>query len=256
MSVMVSLMAALLTQTAPDPQPFRLTEVTVTDLERVGEVSDLRNLSYVRLNVRSSDGATGVVYVPGWTFEDRRIWKTDVCRFEGRERPWLGDRSLSLRTVVPARGEIVRVADDFQCREGSEGHPADPDINPLFLPSPTTPPLQTTAIVVTGVGISPRIPSGILHTATLILGQTEDGDIDPYYLTFFGDEWPVPPLGSRCVLHHREYQLELVGGLSTRPMDKADYISDFDCEPPPSDEEMVRMNMARLIEAPSRRQPD
>lgn len=104
---------------------------------------------------------------------------------------------------------------------------------------------ETVTVTIVGVGLSPGIESGVLHTATLILGQTDDGDIDPYYLTFFGDAWPVPPLGSRCVLHYQEYQLEIVGGLSTRPMDRGNYISDLECEPPPSHEEMIRMNMAR-----------
>lgn len=102
-----------------------------------------------------------------------------------------------------------------------------------------------TTVTIVGVGISPGIPSGVYHTATLLLGQTDDGDIDPYYLTFLSEEMPVPPLGSRCILHHFESQVEIVGGLSTRPMDRGSYISDFECEPPPTDEEMFRLNMAR-----------
>ncbi|HEY1223680.1 MAG TPA: hypothetical protein VGE54_00515 [Brevundimonas sp.] len=247
MSVMVSLMtAALLFQTAPDPQPFRLTDVTVTDLEGVSEVSDLRNLSYARVSIQAADGGVVVIYILNrdHEFENRRIWKGDICAFEGHTQAWRGDRSV-FRQVAPAQDEIVRVAEFYECREGPDGRPPDPPMPAIFPPLQTTPPAQTTTVVIVGVGPSPGIESGIYHTATLILGQTDDGDIDPYYLTFFAETYPVPPLGSRCILHHFKSRVEIVGGLSTRPMDRGNYISDFECEPPPSDDEMMRMNMAQ-----------
>lgn len=245
MSVLFSLTAAaLLTiQTAPE-QSFRLTGMTVTDIDGATEINDLRNVFYIRVSVRSSDGIGRVVYVPGTGSERHRIWKTDICSFEGLERLWVGDRSFHM-DVSPEPGEAVLIANDFQCREGPDGRPPDPPVDPLFLSLPPPPPTRSATVVMVGVGDKPPFPSGIVHTSTLLLGQSEEGDIDPYYLTYFGEEFPVPPLGSRCLIEYRPGRLELVGGLSVRPLDKGDYISSFDCSPPPSREDMARRNMAQ-----------
>lgn len=242
MSVTVSLMVALLLQASPDPDGFRLQNVTVTDIARVAEINDLRIASYLRLVVRSGDGDSSVVYVAAQASDPHEmgIQKTGVCSFEGRRRPWMGDRALA--APAPAVGELTPVADSFQCRPTSDQRPAAP-LDSLLPPMPPLPPAQSTTVVIIGVGESPQIPSGVLHTATLILGQSEDGRIAPYYMTFHGDQAPVPPLGSRCVLHHRASTGSImVGGLSLHPGAPGQVFWEFDCAPPPSWEDMLRMN--------------
>lgn len=250
MSVMTSLVAAaLLLQTPPGPQRFTLEEVTVTDIKRINEINDLRIASHLRLVVQSSAGVSSVIYMAALDSNpvEMGIWKSDVCRFEGGERLWVGDRPFSQQATLPQSDELILEVDEFQCREGADGRPDEEALVVLPTPLPTMPPVRSTPVTIVGVGISPRTPSGVLHTTTLILGQSDDGNIDPYYMTFHGDRMPVPPLGSRCVLHHRATDVYrggsiLVGGLSISPWSTSEVFWEFECAPPPSDEEIMRMN--------------
>lgn len=95
--------------------------------------------------------------------------------------------------------------------------------------------LNEKTINVVAIGQSPGWGSGVTWTSTMILGRDDDGDIDPYFVTYFGPEdEPLPPLGSQCTIRYTtDHRLEIVGGLQTRPGLKGSFIDDFECSPPP-----------------------
>jgi hypothetical protein len=68
-------------------------------------------------------------------------------------------------------------------------------------------------------------------TTVLILGRTEDGDTDPYYLIHSGETEPAPPVGGRCRVWYRRTNLEIVGGLAITPGLPGSVFENFDCMP-------------------------
>lgn len=107
---------------------------------------------------------------------------------------------------------------------------------------PEEPAFRYTRVAIVGVGEAPPVGSGVIHVTRLILGRADDGVVEPYYLTWLGEQTPTPPLGSNCVLRHRRGVLEAVGGLEVQPLQQGQIVADFDCGPAPTRDEMIRRN--------------
>jgi hypothetical protein len=240
MSTAASLIAGLMLQTPP-PDAFSLRNVTVTELTRVEEISELRIASYLRLAVRAEDGSRAVVFMPAGSSGPRELGveRGAQCDLDGQTRPWVGQ--LGFVPPPPAAGERVAVATTFSCRLRADSGPAD-FVDALSASTPSVPTRSSTVVIV-GVGEKPLVGSGMFHTATLILGQTEDGDINPYYMTFHGETFPLPPLGSRCTLHHEPVTHSLYTSVALHPASRPEVFWNFECEAPPTFDQMVRMRI-------------
>lgn len=233
LSQMMASLAAVSLLLQPAPEPFAFAEMTVTRLEHVRSTTPHRRVNYQRVFARTADGASRTLYVSSLIEGRQRPQEGDICDFEGAGRPWIRGRDpgpydpvWNRYDPVPAEGENLLMADRYECRPGPDSAPV-PDT-----PGPEIPPAQTSSITVVGIGPKPGWASGVTWTTILILGRSEDGDIDPYYLTFHGDDEPVPPLGGRCLIRHSRYRLEIVGGLQTAPWLKGETFEDFDCTLP------------------------
>lgn len=90
-------------------------------------------------------------------------------------------------------------------------------------------PMTESTVTVVGVGPKPTFDSGYVMATVLVLGQSADGDVDPYYLIHFSAESPVPAVGARCTLWHSDYPLEVVGGLEIPRGLKGQVFSRFEC---------------------------
>jgi hypothetical protein len=230
MASLAALWFLLQTASPPAPEPFAFSEMTVTRLEVARSITPHRRVSYQRVFARTTDGASRTLYVSSLVESHRRPQTGDICGFEGAVRPWIRGRDpgpydsiWNRYDPVPAEGENLLMADRYECRPGPDSVPAPER------PDPELPPAQTSSITVVGIGPKPDWASG---TSILILGRSDDGDIDPYYLTFHGDEEPVPPLGGRCLIRHSRHRLEIVGGLQAAPWLKGEMFEEFDCTPP------------------------
>lgn len=107
----------------------------------------------------------------------------------------------------------------------------------LFAQSPPSEPdrIEEKVINVVAIGESPQAASGYVWTSTLLLGQDENGDIDPYFVTYHGPNGSsLPPLCGRCTIRYTTgHRLEIVGGLWTRRGLEGAFIQDFECSPSP-----------------------
>lgn len=230
------LLLPLQTTPASAPETFRLAEMTIVGLERVRSITDYRRMSYLRVIATTADGASKAVYVSSLNDRSRTPRQGDICRFEGAVRPWIPGRDpgpydpiWNRYDPVPADGENLMMVERYECRPGPDSEPATETVEGE---RPDIPPGQTSTITVVGIGPKPDWASGVTWTTILILGRSDDGDIDPYYLTFHGDDEPVPPLGGLCLIRHSRYRLEIVGGLQTAPWLRGETFEDFDCTPP------------------------
>lgn len=245
--VSLAVAASLLTQTAPSPEAFTLTEVTVSDVSAVWSTSDLHRVGFRRTRVTMADGAESEIYISSFVQDRPDARVGDICTFEGTMRPWVGsdrrgDDGWPRYEAPPPDGTLVRMVDRHVCRPGPASRPESSRDAGLIS---QLPPDQTSTITVVGIGPKPGWASGIAWTSILILGQSADGDIDPYFLTYHGEQEPVPPLGGRCTILHAPYRLELVGGLQARPGLKGELFEDFECIPPPEpDFELFREDPA------------
>lgn len=110
-----------------------------------------------------------------------------------------------------------------------------------LLARPQEAPFRTTTVEIVAMGETPGVGSGTIHVTRFILGRSEDGKVDAYYLTQGGDGVSIPMPGSICVLHHRTGVLEMVAGVQTS-FQRGEIVSSFECDPPPSQDEMIRRN--------------
>lgn len=111
-----------------------------------------------------------------------------------------------------------------------------------LLAPPQAPPSRSTTVEIVAIGEAPGVGSGIIHVTWLILGRSEDGKVESYYLLPDGDGASIPMPGNRCLLHHRTGVLEMVGGRQTQPVPQGEIISAFECGSAPSQEELIRRN--------------
>ncbi|WP_420478182.1 hypothetical protein [Brevundimonas sp. FT23028] len=233
MSTPVPVIATWLAQSSTVPGPFRLSDVTVMERAQVTEIDDLMIASYLQLGVRSEDGSHATVHVPMHLSGQYgvRIRLGDVCTFEGIERPWRGDRPLTGSALAP--GEPALIASTFECRPPIGERAPDP-FAAVQLIMPIPPEVRSADVTIVEVGQSPEVPSGHLHTATRVLGQTDEGEIRPYYMTFRGPRYPVPQVGRRCALHHSTAGHTVHVGPSMDQVRDVEVFWEFECEPAPS----------------------
>lgn len=232
MSTAVPVIATWLAQSPSVLGPFHLSDVTLMETAQVIEVDDLMIARYLKLGVRSKNGSHATVHVPIRLPGPYgvRIRLGDVCTFEGIERPWRGDRPLT--TIEPALGERVLIASAFKCRPPVGKRVFDP-LAVIQLTMPIPPEVRSTDVTIVEAGQSPEVLSGHLHTATRILGQTDEGEIRPYYMTFRGPRYPVPQIGSRCVLRHSTVSRPVHVGPSMDQVMDVEVFWEFECEPAP-----------------------
>lgn len=238
--MMISLAAimGILVQSPLPAEPFALTGLTVVESGGLRSVGDHHRVNYRRIRVAAEDGGIADLYISTFIRDAQEVHgprKGDVCDFSGAFRPWdarSDDRFpvWAMYEGAPAIGQSVAMVDEYACAPGRQSEPVP---NTLANQMPDLPQHQTSTITIVGIGPKPDWASGIAWTSILILGQSADGDIAPYYLTFHGEDEPVPPLGGRCTIRHSPYRLEIVGGVQTRPGLKGELFDDFDCTPPP-----------------------
>lgn len=219
-----------------EPETFVVSEATVSDRASVWSTSASHRVDYHRLRVTARDGGDATVYISSFV-RDGPSRRGDICSFSGSIRPWSGtdaraEGRWSSYEAPPVEGTLVRIVDEYVCRPGPDSEPA-PQLLRRFVS--LDPPQEDSTVTVVGVGPNPDWESGMYMTTTLVLGQSDDGDIDPYYLIYFGENEPAPPVGGRCTFRHRLTNLEIVGGLRMLPGSNGAVFQDFECSPPPPD---------------------
>lgn len=102
---------------------------------------------------------------------------------------------------------------------------------PIEVPPPPPPAYESvsTEIFVAGRGPSPGVDSGILMTAVLVLGRTDDGALRPFFVPFMGPDEPMPALGARCTFQHSPGRPDFVGGLESADL-SGEVVERFECD--------------------------
>ncbi|KQW84089.1 hypothetical protein [Brevundimonas sp. Root1279] len=90
-------------------------------------------------------------------------------------------------------------------------------------------PVTESVVTVVGVGSKPDFDSGLLMATILVLGQSSNGDVDPYYLIQLSRDAPVPTVGAQCRIWHSDMALEFVGGLEISEGLKGRVFGHFEC---------------------------
>lgn len=114
-------------------------------------------------------------------------------------------------------------------------------------PSRVVHPETVSTVTIVAIGEKPLAASGVFKFSVLILGRDDAGGVRPYYVTYFGPDQPLPPMGSRCTFRHSPGRLEIVQGLEITPFLIGEEIDAFECGPAPSRDELIQSGFSRRL---------
>jgi len=94
--------------------------------------------------------------------------------------------------------------------------------------------LITDKVVIENRTERPAFGSGIFHVLVRVGGVTKSGEKRDYYITYFGEEQPLPEIGATCDLTYRN---QSISGSVYEPQSKAlpemvHYVRRFSCVGP------------------------
>ena len=79
----------------------------------------------------------------------------------------------------------------------------------------------------------PLWDAGIAFGYVLILAETPDERVAPFYMIHMSASDPQPKVGSRCTFHHQTSPIrQTVGGMDTAPGLQGELVERFECDPP------------------------
>lgn len=90
--------------------------------------------------------------------------------------------------------------------------------------------LRTAKVVVEERGLTPHFGSGFLHVTFWVSAREADGTLSRYYVTYMGEEQPLPPVGTECIFRYSVRPLEIVAGMDTNSSrDTGPTVFSYDC---------------------------